>query len=530
MSAEELLLQRTLDSTPQPITEMATAGAVVTTSNVEVDRIDSISVRPTLPTASSSGIDLLYQSARSMAVGLDGSQDIKSLVSQSALEPTSDSTSIVDSKNMTMIDGDVPMIRRGSIRLPNPPGTVLLPVSSKIRSSYGPLPRELRSAANIKTNPVPARGHGLRRTSSSVHLRLSVDGKAEVVADDDNDQSVHWGQPTTLEQVVKHDDPLTMVSPAMQQQQQKHQQISHVRAHTLQRSQSVILASESFKSASLSTTELYFPRPRAPGSSNSRRGGGIRDWDIFCDTSNKDVLPASSSSTTNLRSAASPRDVATDVRAVNRHRNVARPGKSGGNPRSRLVGTRYVPGSKVVAPILTRATSSLARLQTDVVGGHHDHKRPRIKARMSTMDSLGKPSSTKACLCGDDDDVVGDGNDSDKENWAPDDGEQPRGSQTFSYHRGPRAVLRDSVVVPAGEDVRASSLSNTSNRACRRGRPSTMTTKGDAKLEVMAAVTAKGGSDHRAGDDKEGDLNLPAEDDDLNCVQSLLALSQGSWR
>ena len=463
-----------------------------------------------------------------MAVGLDRSQHAKNLVSQPALEPTSDNTSIVDSKKMTVVDGDVSKNRRGSIKLSNPPGTVLPPNPSKIRSSYGPLPRELRSAVNIKTNPVPASSLGLRRTSSSVHLRLSMDGKAEVVADDDDHQSAQWDQPSTLEQVVKHDDPLTRVKPAMQQ----HRQINHVRAHPLQRSQSAILASESFKSAPLST-EPYFPRPRAPGSSNSRRGGGIRDWDIFCDTSNKDVLPVSSSSAANLGSVTSPRDVMPDVRAVNRHRNVARSGKSGGNPRSRLVGTRYGPASKVVAPTLTRATSSFARLQTDV-GSHHDHKRARIKAQMPTMDSLGKPSSSKACLCGD----VDEGNDSDKENWAPDDEEQPQGSQTFTHrHRGPRAVLRDSVVVSGG-DVRggmmekkvsllptwcASSFSNPSSRTCRRGGLSTITT----------TVTAKGGSGgHGAGDDQKGeeDSNLPAEEDDLNCVQSLLALSQGSWR
>ncbi|KAL8688525.1 MAG: hypothetical protein Q9218_005583, partial [Villophora microphyllina] len=137
-----------------------------------------------------------------------------------------------------------------------------------------------------------------------------------------------------------------------------------------------------------------------------------------------------------------------------------------------------------------------------------------------------------------------DGNESDKENWAPGTQtvvspvrQQPRSTNTTTHTR----ILRENESIPTTSTSLGTLLSRTSSSSSssttktigtpsKRNRLATVTKTGKQGPKIhgeIAKFMAQGIVDdgEAAGEQKAG-----AGEEDLNCVQGLLSLSQGEWR
>ncbi len=323
--------------------------------------------------------------------------------------------------------------------------------------AYGPPASRDGTLTNSQSGLTPLLGP--RRSSSSLRLCLSLDGKAQVVEADDD--PFVWSQPTT------RDHPPSL------------------RIRGLQRSHSAILSSEEFRPPS---TGLTPPRAKIPVAG---RMLGPREWEIFCDGSTVDGQASSGFA---HRGASS-----VDVQNARSGRRRPLP------PFKSVIPSRRESSSKRASkmPKLGRATSSLARLQTAGVGDRSKSKQP------STSTQLQSPSG-----------------DSDKENYAPDDEEPPQGQpHNLLSHRGARAVLGESGATTATMS-RETATTNPMKRAGKAltGHSRRQRTRDQSGGKKQADATTTAGTD-----DDEPSI-VEEEEEDLNCVQTLLSLSQGSWR
>ncbi|KAL2860294.1 hypothetical protein BJX68DRAFT_82277 [Aspergillus pseudodeflectus] len=254
------------------------------------------------------------------------------------------------------------------------------------------------------------------------------------------------------------------------------------RVSTLQRSNSAVV---------LGTPRGSLEKERSFG-----RSLDSRNWESFFDTDARSALstPLSSQSTPNAASgslrSSGQRSLTRSLSA--RHTSVLTPTTSDHQA------TPITQAMREKRRKLSRTVSSLGRLE-------------------SGRKALGdKPASSKLKNTKDGGDVDLDGGDSDKENWIPGTRVTHARRRTVSHHQSQRPILKDpNSSKPYNKNLAAASRSRLSqtNRKTSGGSTKSMPGLGN---DVSAAFIA-------------GE-NTASQEEDLDCIQGLLSLSQGAWR
>lgn len=371
--------------------------------------------------------------------------------------------------------------------LPQPsiPSTVVLGYLANRRSASfvqqsGSLPQLVPPTSQSTSSPAihigpmgetPALSHPLKRTSSLIRLSMSLDGKAQVTTDDGGSPS-----PPRLQ-------PLPVV-------------ISQ-RPSGLQRSKSAVVTGNPF-SPYLDVMPLQVPRRTMTG-----RSRDARTWEFYCDSDARNALTEQAEQ----EQSGSAIGAIGLMRSRSNKALSANPNKRNAQAPGHEAMKRMKPSAeKSGKPKLARTTSSVARLQSG---------NANVQTVGSVKEKGWKPSSQPAPVRP----VSGD---SDKENWEP--GTQAsnlrraRAPNTSSQAR--RAILKDSAHIPS-HCTSLDALLNQENITPRR--------------QTLKTGSSGQGSDGDAEDDEEvaafmGSSTLPREEEDLDCVQNLLSLSQGAWR
>lgn len=287
-----------------------------------------------------------------------------------------------------------------------------------------------------------------RRTSSSIRLSMSVDGKAEVVTDK---------EPASLLTDIN-------LKPRLR--------------GSLQRSQSAV-----------EPNNLSLGSRRGSITGRSR---DARTWEFYCDSNARNAL-TEHAEREQSGSAVGPIGL---IRSRNNKAIGQTTSKRNANPSQREPTKRQKPQAPLAEkPKLARAISSVARLQS-------------VK-NIPKQDMKGKDKFPAV--------LYEDGSDSDKENWEP-------GTQT-SRERRPRRLVNPQIRRRLLEESRnhpslSSSLGTLMNRenvSPRHSRPNTSSSHKANTPKIDAEVA-------------EFMCEQPTEmPEDLDCVQSLLSLSQAAW-
>ena len=244
--------------------------------------------------------------------------------------------------------------------------------------------------------------------------------------------------------------------------------------------------------------QAYHVAPRSNlQRSSSGRSRDSRAWEFWCD---KDAR-------TELEEKAEKDSSGSAADAIGLLRSASGRSILGSNPakRNSLISRHpsEVKRSKLNhdRALLQRSNTSTGRLQGRPSGGATSPRKPRQKLKYS--------ESTVS--------VHVPGNDSDKENWSPDT-DRPPSSHPFSQtmpatqpHSG-RAVLGENRTAGNVPAQRANS------RGTTKSRPDSENADPEADAEVAAFMRS------------ERKSNSTSSEDDLDCVQGLLSLSQGNWR
>jgi hypothetical protein len=239
-----------------------------------------------------------------------------------------------------------------------------------------------------------------------------------------------------------------------------------------------------------SSSAIFPATPRAGMTEKDRAFGRSRDprnWESFFDTDARSALSTPTSSQTapnpspGLFQSRSQRSLSRTMSARQTYTSIH--ADSARTPISQAMGEKRRK--------LSRTVSSLGRLETE---------RNKISHTPSKLSKSMTSKSNKP-------DLEPDTGDSDKENWVP--GTRSSQARRRTTSHTPRSVLRD-----ANTNRRVSGMSNG-----KRNRPYPAGTQGKAPIDLSADVSAfmssgTGGS----------------QEDDLDCVQGLLSLSQGAWR
>ncbi|KAI4128802.1 MAG: hypothetical protein LQ338_002554 [Usnochroma carphineum] len=274
-------------------------------------------------------------------------------------------------------------------------------------------------------------------------------------------------------------------------------------AGQLQRSQSAIIPSSS---SDLRT------------SSSFGRSRDSRTWEFYCDREIRDELTKNaekektgsaagaialmrSGSKTSLPSPAA-------MTTVPNKRSSTGSGKSASQKRLKADDAK-----KTSKPKLARASSSVARLQT-TTSTSNIHKTAGLRTKaipIIDVKRVPKVSKKKSSV-----EIYEDGNDSDKENWAP--GTQV--SVSPHPHRAARppashsAILRENTSVPSIATALGHGINTGNIGRYPRKENESSDEDGDYHYEVLRFM-------HRGGS---------GDEEDLAGVQGLLSLSQGLWR
>ncbi|MCJ1243348.1 hypothetical protein MMC30_000545 [Trapelia coarctata] len=262
---------------------------------------------------------------------------------------------------------------------------------------------------------------------------------------------------------------------------------------SLQRSKSAVdLNGQS--SSSVADISSLWPRSSMPG-----RSSDVRTWEFYCDSDVRNALSVQAEQEKKgsalgllglIRSSSASSKIPSTP--LNQHISQLKhgPGKRKG-----------AGGRSDQRPKISRTTSSVARLQTvDVNVQRHTPKTLEGDPKQDLKNSRHRDPS----------------GDSDKENWEP--GTQLRNSQRRTAG-GQRGVLTETTRT-ACHSMRLENLLNQDAGNPRR-RPGKYTDGTQDKENI--------------GIDPEvsrfmGEANPPRQEDDLDCVQNLLSLSQGQWQ
>ncbi|KAL8759214.1 MAG: hypothetical protein Q9199_000901 [Rusavskia elegans] len=295
----------------------------------------------------------------------------------------------------------------------------------------------------------------------------------------------------------------------------------------LQRSQSAIV-----------TPTFPVPRPAA----SVGRSRDSRTWEFYCDSNARDELTkqaereqsGSAVGAIGLIRSCSKGSLSAGTRPANPHKRNATVSKPDSGKRLKADSS-----IKTSNPKLSRASSSVARLQnpTSLPGTSNPNK----PGRPTPSDSNDKPHKYKKST---DTDLL-DGNESDKENWAP--GTQISVTPRRAHHRQPNAsqtsrakILTENQHLPSLSSSLDVLLSReSSGNGCHPRRGAKMGTRvidleGGQENEVdgsdneVPGFMARGGSGSGSGENVI--VGEDGDEEDLDCVEGLLKLSRGDWR
>ncbi|KAJ9157960.1 GS homeobox 2 [Pleurostoma richardsiae] len=348
--------------------------------------------------------------------------------------------------------------------------------------------------------------------SSQVRLRLSLEGKAEVVSSLPSPDRIAPSRPSsTLSDEMPH-----LSRPSLQ------------RSHSAQ--PTVTLPPISTLTASLHAqaqppATTFFP-PRL----HRGRSRDVNAWKLCCDA---DSVHRDDELTAQAESESSGSAIA----AISLLRSTSGTGSSNvlqPNGAKRNASTHRHSRSNIVhqakKPKLGRTSSSVARLQTSFT--HTSLQRPVSRHPDIASEKDVDEKSGKATF------VTSGGNDSDKENWSPDEdgnpqlrnvprvigSRRPLPSSAPKLHHNPRRIMGRALEEHRGAAFLGGSRANTAPSRSRR------------KDSGVAIYEDSGNSPAAAGvaDDEverfmRGEVS-PSKKGDMDCVAGLLSLSQGNWR
>ena len=239
---------------------------------------------------------------------------------------------------------------------------------------------------------------------------------------------------------------------------------------------------------------FQMPYSRRPMAGRSR---DARTWEFYCDSDARNALTEQAE----REEKGSAIAAIGLIRSRSQNNKTMTPNANKRNAHTqKLESTKRLKGdgSKTGKPKLARATSSFARLQT--INGNSVKQRP---AKVGDKDP--KSSSQPAIYQEDE-------GDSDKENWEP--GTQmsnPRRRGPAGFQRV-NSILEESLHVPS----QSSSLDALMNR--RSSDKNSSSEKWNLSFEVDEEVAAFMNE------------KVPHEEEELDCVQNLLSLSQAAWQ
>ncbi|KAJ5115413.1 hypothetical protein NUU61_001172 [Penicillium alfredii] len=351
-------------------------------------------------------------------------------------------------------------------------GESLLQVSKRKRSVSDIRGEETQNEQSAETDPPQS-----AKSPPPLRLSLSFDGEAMVRKEGEltpsppkNRNALRIAMSSDGKAVIRAED-----EPSPSKNRVAMFSVRRTRLSSLRRSNSAILPTT--PRVGLSEKDRSFGRSRDP-----------RNWESFVDTDARSALSTPSSSQANTN--ASPgffqsRSQRSLTRSrSSRHSLLAAHADSSQTPISQSVGEKRRK--------LSRTVSSLGRLETG-------------RNRQSGYPSkLSKPLPAKSGKT----DLELDPGDSDKENWVP-------GTRTSHGRRRTTSHSSRSVLREANRNRGLGVLSSG-----KRSRPFQSGAQGKAPPSVSAEVSAFMG----------GGSGASQEDDDLDCVQGLLSLSQGAWR
>ena len=239
---------------------------------------------------------------------------------------------------------------------------------------------------------------------------------------------------------------------------------------------------------------LQMPYSRRPMAGRSR---DARTWEFYCDSDARNALTEQAE----REEKGSATAAIGLIRSRSHNNKVMTPNANKRNAHTpNPVSTKRLKGdgSKTGKPKLVRTTSSFARLQT--INGNSVKQRP---AKVGGKDP--KSSSQPAIY----QEYEGD---SDKENWEPGtrrsnpQRRRPAGLQHVNR------ILEESLHVPSQSSSLDALMNRQSSAKSSRNEKWTSSSEGD---EEVAAFTGE---------------NVPHEEEELDCVQNLLSLSQAAWQ
>ena len=338
--------------------------------------------------------------------------------------------------------------------------------SQKSQSSF----QSSTSSQLVSSQSVSKPARSFRRMSSLVKLAMDEEGKAEVTARTGETPSPPHQVPSYIPEY------------------------SQARKSSLRRSLSAVETGRSNGNAGDILKELS--RRKSLG-----RSRDSRTWEFYCDTKAGEELNVQAEREQSGSAAAA-------IGLIRSHSNkVLTPNANKRNAKtSNLASSKRMKAETIRTekPKLERATSSLARMETT---GDSNRQRPK----QSSKQVKHKKSSSQTALFKDFDD-----GDSDKENWAPGTQTRPGPRRRPVTNQESARILLESLQEPSESSSQGDTKSKGSSKAPKL--TSVSADKENAVPGVHDEVAAFMGQSVSVG-----------QEDDLDCVQSLLSLSQATW-
>ncbi len=329
-------------------------------------------------------------------------------------------------------------------------------------------PSSVVGKASGRESAVP---QALKRTSSSVRLSMSLDGKAKVTLGDESSPSPPRAQP--LPMIISTPRPKC----------------------GLQRSQSAMESINKTPVENILSSSTYSRRPM------TGRSRDARTWEFYCDSDARDALTIQAE----REQSGSAVGAIGLIRSRSNKAMTVNPNKRNANqPKHESMKRQKSNGQQLQKPKLARTTSSVARLQSVAGNAQKQVAKPKDK----DMKSISQPAVWESY----------DG-DSDKENWEP--GTQTSNTRrrrpvnTEQYPRMPRPVLEESLRIPS-QSSSLDTLMTAKNRRIRREHGTEKENSSPEEDEEVAKFMSGSSG--------------PREVEDLDCVQNLLSLSQAAWQ
>ena len=261
------------------------------------------------------------------------------------------------------------------------------------------------------------------------------------------------------------------------------------------------------------------------------RSRDARTWEFFCDSDMRDAL-ATQAERERSGSAVGAISLIRSQSKKSRENLREQQRREALHPKTSVINVQKTASSLVSKPKLSRTQSSMGRLQ-------HDHDlapKQDPKSAQPLKSKLGKPSHTRTAS-----------GDSDKENWAPGtraSGHPLRRAHTSTNTNTHNILNESSAPQETGSNVINSKRVRTTKRVITLYDEAVDDKEGnnDTTHAHPAAVSYQTSSSRSDGDEiaafmissrrstDESSTNSKEKDEDMDCIQGLLSLSQGAWR